>query len=93
MFSFTRKAAPPSTVSKVTALYRRILRAVKDLEPEHQKTYYDLTRIKMTEHAHVKDRKEILKLISEAEEELSWVESVLKRKAESRKTPTKTVGN
>lgn len=87
MFSFSRKAAPPSTAAKVTALYRRILRVIKELEPEHQKTYYDYTRIKMQQNANVKDSREIMKLITAAEEELQWVESVLKRKDVAQATP------
>lgn len=87
MFSFSRRAAPPSSSAEVKALYRRILRAIRDLEPEHQKTYYDYTRLKMTENEAVKGKTEIRKLIADANEELAWVESVLKRKAEARQTP------
>lgn len=87
MFSFSRRAAPPSSSVEVKALYRRILRAIRNLEPEHQKTYYDYTRLKIMENEHVKGKTEIRKLIEDANEELAWVESVLRRKAESRKTP------
>ena len=60
--------------------YRQCLRAIRKLDSDYQKMYYDYTRLKYDEHAHLKDEKKIRLILNNAKEELDWLNSVLVRK-------------
>lgn len=75
------KNAAPSSRAQVLTLYRRVLRAIRNLQPTHQKIYYDLTRLKLEEHKDERNAKVISELVAAGHEEVSWVESVIQRKA------------
>jgi hypothetical protein len=60
-------------------LYRQCMRVIKQLEPNHQKIWYDYTRLKFEEQEKC-NGKQVKKLVSDALEELEWVKSVLARK-------------
>lgn len=65
--------------AQVTNLYRNIMRVIKQLEPAHQRLWYDYTRLKFDENAS-KSNQEVRKLVKDAYEELDWVKSVIARK-------------
>ncbi len=77
---FSRKLNPSKTGA--LALYRQCIRVIKRLKPEHQKLWYDYTRLKYSENSQLKDMTQIKKKIADAKEELAWVESVVSRKEE-----------
>lgn len=60
-------------------LYRSCMRTIKQLQPSHQKLWYDYTRLKFAEHEG-KSPAEVKKVISAAFEELEWVKSVVARR-------------
>jgi hypothetical protein len=69
------------------ALYRRCMRVVQQLQPHHQKTWYDYVRLKYSENSSLTDDRAIKKKISSAYEELEWLQSVLDRQHEFSKKP------
>lgn len=73
---FRQKVSPKESI----ALYRRCMKIIMRLQPNHQKIWYDYTRLKFEENAQVTDKAKIKKLIADAEEEINWVKSVLDRK-------------
>lgn len=64
----------------VLLFYRNCLRVIQQLQPAHQKIWYDYTRLKFAENEGLKDEKVLEKLLKDGNEELEWVVSVLKRK-------------
>ncbi|RYG68773.1 hypothetical protein EON64_04410 [archaeon] len=66
--------------AQVVNLYRSVMRVVKQLEPSHQRLWYEYTRLKFAENQS-KNSQEVKKLIKNAYEELDWVKSVIARKA------------
>lgn len=65
---------------EVIWLYRRCMKVIQQLQPNHQKIWYDYVRLKYDENANVTDKEKIKTLIRNGFEELDWVESVLARK-------------
>ena len=65
---------------QVLLFYRNCLRVIKQLQPAHQKIWYDYTRLKFAENEGLKDEKVLEKRLKDGNEELEWVVSVLKRK-------------
>lgn len=63
----------------VIDLYRECMRVVRQLQPSHQKIWYDYTKLKFAENAH-RSPEDIRTLVSSAYEELEWVKSVVQRK-------------
>jgi predicted RNA-binding protein with EMAP domain len=61
-------------------LYRKCMRVIQQLQPNHQKLWYDYVRLKYDENSSLKDKQKIDKVIAAAYEELSWVQTVLDRK-------------
>lgn len=61
-------------------LYRSCIKVIQQLQPNHQKIWYDYVRLKYEESANVTDKEKIKKLIRGGFEELDWVQSVLTRK-------------
>jgi hypothetical protein len=65
----------------VRQIYRRALRVIGRFDRgTDRSTYYDYLRIKVRGNAHLSDDKVIKRLLSEANEELGWVENILNSK-------------
>ncbi len=64
----------------VKGFYKKCLKVIMTLQPDHQKIWYDYTRLKFAENENCKDPKKIKTLLSNAEEELDWVIKVVKLK-------------
>jgi len=62
------------------SFYRKALRVVQQLEGEHKVVYYTYLRMKYKENARIRDTKKIKLIITEANEELDWLVTVIKRK-------------
>lgn len=62
------------------ALYRSCLRAIKQLEPQFQKTYYDYVRLKYDELKDEKNRDIIKRAIEDGREQLDWLNTIFERK-------------
>lgn len=77
IFHFRKQKTNPSAA---IILYRRCMEVIQQLQPSHQKTWYDYVRLKYEENAGLKDAAVIKKTIDSAYEELDWVQSVLNRR-------------
>jgi hypothetical protein len=64
----------------VLALYRKCLRMSGRLVYEHQNTWYDYTKIKFRGNRDIHDQTKIKRFLRDAEEELDFVEKMLKMK-------------
>ena len=64
-------------------LYRKCMRTIGKLQEAHRNIWYDYVRLKYQEYANVRNTKEISKLISEGNDELQWVNSVIDRKKDT----------
>lgn len=83
-----RVKGPTSRDKKlVIGLYRECMRVIGKLQPDHQKLWYDYTRLKFQENAQC-NAAEVRKLVSNAHEELEWVKSVLQRAGKDPGRPT-----
>lgn len=67
----------------VLKLYRTCLRLTGKLVYEHQSTWYDYTKMKFRMNQDIKDSKKIKQLLSDAAEEVEFVENMLKLKKSS----------
>ncbi len=76
IFQFRKKVDSKSAL----ILYRKCMKVIQQIQPNHQKLWYDYVRLKYDEHSGLKDRQKIEKVIAAAYDELSWVQSVLDRK-------------
>ena len=56
------------------------MKIIQRLEPNHQKIWYDYTRLKYEEYKDLKDEKRIKKIIDEGIEQIEWVSSLLRLK-------------
>ena len=77
-----RKFNNKHTKPLVIDFYRRAVRLTLQLEANHKKIWYDYLRLKLEENAQLNDEKRIKLLLSEGEESLQWMLSILKRKTE-----------
>lgn len=62
------------------SFYRRALRVIRQLEGEHQEVYYVYLKMKYKENANLRDSKKIKTMLRDAEEELDWLVTVIKRR-------------
>ena len=62
-------------------LFRQCLRMIKNLEPDHQKIWYDYTKLKYQENRKLSDEKKITRVIQDASEQLEWMKSIIDRKS------------
>ena len=81
MFLRARNAKKLNAVRpKVISFYRKALRVIQELEPNHQMIWYDYLRLKYEENATLDNEKKILGLIADGEESLAWTRTILDRK-------------
>jgi hypothetical protein len=69
---------------EVRSFYRKTLRIIYQLEYNHQATWYDYLRLKLTANADIRDDKKISKLLAAGHEELELVSRVLEEKRKSK---------
>ena len=65
---------------QVLSFYRKTIKAIYRLEESHQRIWYDYLRLKLQENAHVRDDRNVKKLLAAGHEEVDWVITVLDRK-------------
>lgn len=59
------------------ALYRKCIKTICTLVPEHQKTWYDYLRLNFESDRNLTDQVVIRSKIAEAYEQLEWVDSIV----------------
>lgn len=80
MFFLRKKAISAPLRTNVINLYRQCLKVIKVLEPNHQKIWYDYTKLKYEENKMLSEEKKIARVIQEAEEQIEWMKSIIDRK-------------